>query len=127
MFFEGLGRGIPYLTYYPAVMLAYLGQTTPKAKTFDLAKVCHDVIETQRSFIPPRVALKVEIPSHGPTIKASQSQVRQVFSNLIVNAWEAIGEGDGDIQVSLRIVEALEMSSRHICPVGWKPERGTYA
>ncbi len=58
MFFEGLGRGIPYLTYYPAVMLAYRGQTMPKAKTFDLAKVCHDVIETQRSFIPPRVALK---------------------------------------------------------------------
>jgi PAS domain S-box-containing protein len=109
------------------LMLAYLGQTLPKAETFDLAKVCHEVVETQRSSIPQRVTMMIDIPPHGPTIKANPAQVRQVLSNLIVNAWEAIGEGDGEIRASLRIVDATETSSPHIFPADWKPEEDTYA
>ncbi len=46
---------------------------------------------------------------------------------LIVNAWEAIGEGEGEIRVSLRIVDATETSSPHVFPADWKPEKDTYA
>ncbi len=109
------------------LMLAYLGHTLPKAELFDLAEVCREVIESQRSSLPEGVTLKMDIPPHGPTIKANRAQVRQILSNLIVNAWEAIGEGQGDIQVSLRIAEAAETSSFHIFPADWKPERDAYA
>jgi CheY-like chemotaxis protein len=109
------------------MMLAYLGQTLPQVEPFDLAKACHDVIEAQRASIPKRVILKMDIPPHGPTIKANRAQVRQILSNLIVNAWEAIGEGEGDIQVSLRVANAAETSSLHFFPADWKPERDTYA
>jgi two-component system, cell cycle sensor histidine kinase and response regulator CckA len=109
------------------LMLAYLGQALPKAEPLDLAKVCREVTETQRSFMPKTVTLRMDIPPHGPTIKVNQVRARQILSNLIVNAWEAIGEGEGDIRVSLRIVKAEETSSLHIFPADWKPEGATYA
>ena len=109
------------------LMLTYLGQALPKTEVFNLAKVCREVVETQMSSIPQRVTMMIDIPPHGPTIKANQAQVRQVLSNLIVNAWEAIGEGEGEIRVSLRIVDATETSSPHIFPADWKPDKDTYA
>jgi two-component system, chemotaxis family, CheB/CheR fusion protein len=109
------------------LMLAYLGQALPKVETFDLAKVCCEVTEAQKSFIPERVALKVEIPAHGPTIKANQTQVRQVLSNLIVNAWEAIGEGDGEIHASLCTVEAAGTTTLRIFPADWQSGEDSYA
>ena len=109
------------------LMLTYLGQALPKTEAFNLAKVCREVVETQMSSIPQRVTMMIDIPPHGPTIKANQAQVRQVLSNLIVNAWEAIGEGEGEIRVSLRIVDATETSSPHIFPADWKPDKDTYA
>jgi PAS domain S-box-containing protein len=110
-----------------SLMLAYLGQVLPKAETFDLAKLCREVIETQRRSIPQRVTMSSDFPPHGPSIKANQGQVRQVLANLIVNAWEAIGEGEGEIRASLRIVKAAETSSVHIFPGDWKPETDLYA
>jgi signal transduction histidine kinase/ActR/RegA family two-component response regulator len=110
-----------------SLMLAYLGQGLPKGETLDLAKVCRELVETQRSFIPKRVTLKINIPPHGPTIKANKALVRQILSNLIVNAWEAIGESEGDIQVSLRVLNAVETSSLNVSPADWKPESDHYA
>jgi two-component system, cell cycle sensor histidine kinase and response regulator CckA len=69
----------------------------------------------------------IDCPLHGPDIKAHPAQVRQILSNLIVNAWEAIGEEEGDLRVSVRIVEAAETSSLPIFPTDWKPESDTYA
>ncbi len=109
------------------LMLAYLGQALPTAEPFDLAEICLEVIETQRASLPRRVSLKMDIPPQGPTIKANKAQVRQILSNLIVNAWEAIGEAQGEIQVALHLAERSEMSSLHIFPADWKPEEGPYA
>lgn len=110
-----------------SLMLAYLCHALPEAETLDLAKVCHEVTETQRSAIPQRVTLRMDVPPYGPNIRAHPTQVRQILSNLIVNAWEAIGEGEGDIRVSLRTVKAAETSSLHVFPAEWKPESDVYA
>ncbi|HQN17893.1 MAG TPA: PAS domain S-box protein [Syntrophobacteraceae bacterium] len=108
------------------LMLAYLGQTLPKAEIFDLARVCRDVVQDQKSYIPGRVTLMGDPPPDGCTIRANRAQVRQVLSNLIVNAWEAIGDGRGEVHVSLRIVEATETMAPHLFPSDWKPERDLY-
>ncbi len=110
-----------------SLMLAYLGQALPQAETFDVAKVCREVVETQRSSVPKGVIMKIDIPPHGPFVSANQAQVKQILSNLTVNAWEAFGEGGGDIRVSLGMVKAAETSSPHLFPAEWKPERDTYA
>ncbi len=109
------------------LMLAYLGQALPIPEPFDLAEVCREVIEAESPSLPRGVNLKTDIPPHGPTIKANQAQARQILSNLLVNAWEAIGEGSGEIRVVLHIAEKEEMSSLHIFPADWRPERGAYA
>jgi PAS domain S-box-containing protein len=120
-------RAIAQAAEVSSVMLAYLGRAMPKADALDLAKVCRELIEAQRTSIPQRAALKIDIPLHGPKIKAHPTQVRQVLSNLIVNAGEAIGEGEGEIRVSLRILDPTETSSPRFFPTDWKPEKDTYA
>lgn len=110
-----------------ALMLAYLGQALPEAETFDLAKACREVIEAQRSFHPEMVIIKLEAPLRGPFIKADQALGRQILSNLIINAREAIGDETGDIHVSVHVVNSAEMSAFNIFPIDWKPERDTYA
>jgi PAS domain S-box-containing protein len=110
-----------------SLMLAYLGQGMPRAEAFDLAEVCREVVETRKSPLPEGAALKMDIPVHGPVIEANQPLVRQVLSNLIANAREAIGEGGGDIHVSLRTVDATETSSSHIFPADWQSEQDSYA
>jgi PAS domain S-box-containing protein len=109
-----------------SLMLAYLGQTLPKAEIFDLARVCRELVQDQKSYLPERVTLIGDIPPDGPTIRANRAQVSQVLSNLIVNAWEAIGDGEGEVRVSLRIVAATETLSSHLFPSDWKPEKGDY-
>ncbi len=109
------------------LMLAYLGQALPLAAPFDLAEVCREVIETHSSSLPMRVTLKGDIPPRGPTIMANRTQAVQILTSLITNGWEAIGEGQGDIQVSLRMIDAAGASSLHIFPTDWKPDRDTYA
>ena len=110
-----------------SLMLSYLGQALPKAEIIDLARVCREVVETQRSSIPRWVTLDTDIPPLGPTIQSHQAQMRRILSSLIVNAWEAIGEMPGNVRVSLRPIKAAETSSLHVFPADWKPDGDTYA
>lgn len=110
-----------------ALILAYLGQALPEAGTFDLAMACREVIETQRSFDPVRVIIKLEAPLCGPFIKADRALGRQILSHLLINAREAIGDETGNIHVSVHVVNSAEMSSFNIFPIDWKPERDIYA
>jgi signal transduction histidine kinase len=104
------------------LMLTYLGQTVARFESVDLSKACREVIGIQNSLMPEHIALKTDIPPHGPIIRAEPVQVRQILSQLITNAIEAIGEGQGDIRVSIGVKEAAGIDSSHIFPVGWKPK-----
>jgi len=43
--------------------------------------------------MPGKIVLETNLPSPGPVVRANVDQLRQVLTNLLTNAWEAIGEG----------------------------------
>ena len=62
--------------------------------------VVRDAILTAESHVPRGgIKLAVDVPDTLPTIKADTHQLRQLFSNLLANAFEALG-GEGSVRIS---------------------------
>jgi two-component system, cell cycle sensor histidine kinase and response regulator CckA len=109
------------------LMLAYLGRIPTRAEPLDLAHVCREELKEQEIDTLKEGILRTDILPHGPIIATNRAQVLLVFTNLPINAREAIGENEGDILVSTCVLKASDMLSPHVFPVGWKPQSDAYA
>ncbi len=59
------------------------------------------MLELLHVSISKRAQLRVDLPDELPAVRANSAQIRQVVMNLITNASEALGEGEGIISISL--------------------------
>ena len=109
------------------LMLAYLGQGMGKRETMDLSEVCRETLPLLTSFLPKKTRLRTESPAEGPIIRADAAQMKQVLTNLVVNAGEAIGEEEGDISVSIGVIPAADIHASRFYPPDWEPKADTYA
>ena len=65
-----------------------------------LPDVVRDAIASADSHVPRRdVKLSVDVPESLPAIEGDKHQLRQLFSNLLANAFEALG-GEGSVRIS---------------------------
>ena len=67
------------------------------------------------------------MPCSGPNISANANQIQQVLTNLVTNAWEAIGENQGALDLTVKTVSATEIPTAHRFPIGWQPQDLNYA
>jgi two-component system cell cycle sensor histidine kinase/response regulator CckA len=56
--------------------------------------------------ITKRAVLKVDLPGKLPAVRANPAQIRQVVMNLITNASEALGEGEGAISLNVTSIQS---------------------
>ncbi|SEM36902.1 PAS domain S-box-containing protein [Syntrophus gentianae] len=110
-----------------SLMLTYLGQTFVKRETLDLSESCRQTLRTLRTAIPRNVSVTMDLPIPGLVIKANAIEMKQILTNLLTNAWEAIGEGQGAIHLTLGIVSPAEIPIVHRFPVDWQPQNHNYA
>ncbi|MEN6484143.1 MAG: PAS domain S-box protein [Syntrophobacteraceae bacterium] len=108
-------------------MLTYLGQIPGRAEPVDPAAVVRDTCALLKPSLPANVHLKTELPARGDVIMADASYLAQIVTNLVTNAVEAIGEGDGEISVAVRVEAAAEIGGIQVFPVGWEPKAPWYA
>ena len=108
-------------------MLTYLGQSFDKRELMDLAGVCLKNLPIIQSSLPGKVALETDLPTPGPTISANANQTQQVLTNLITNAWEAVGEDGGSIHLRVKEVSLTEIPIVHRNPIDWQPQDNAYA
>jgi two-component system, cell cycle sensor histidine kinase and response regulator CckA len=108
-------------------MLTYLGQSIGKRELFDLSEVCRRNLPILRAALPGKVLLEIDLPSPGPVITADANQIAQVLTNLINNAWEAVGEAGGSIHLTVKTVLRADIPTEHRRPVYWQPEDPAYA
>jgi signal transduction histidine kinase len=80
-------------------LLAYTGQAWFELKPLDLSAEVRGMSAQIGAMVPPQIELELDLAPVLPTIQASSRQVRQVVSNLMANAVEAIGKGRGAVQV----------------------------
>jgi PAS domain S-box-containing protein len=108
-------------------LLAYLGQIRNKVECLDLSEICTVSLPVILSGMPKNVALETGLPSPGPYITADAKQIQQILTNLVINAWEAVGEEPGTVRLSVKTVPAADIpeSCRH--PIGWQSREQHYA
>ena len=108
-------------------MLTYLGQTRAQHEPLDLSEVCRRSLPMLRAAMPKDVVLETDLPSPGPVISANANQMQQVLTNLVTNAWEAIGDGRGVIHLTVKTVSPADIPTAHRFPVDWQPQDHAYA
>jgi PAS domain S-box-containing protein len=89
-------------------MLAYSGQGSFTVAPMDLGREVRDMAELLASSVPKGVRLVYEFDENVPTAKADAAQVEQVIMNLVLNAAEAIGDGEGLITLRTSLVNLKE-------------------
>jgi signal transduction histidine kinase len=73
-----------------------------------LASVVRDAISMAESHVPRgAIEVSVSIPDDLPDIQGDPHQIRQVFTNLLTNAFEAM-EGRGEVTITASLVAAEE-------------------
>jgi signal transduction histidine kinase len=85
-------------------MLVYLGQGVRQRKRLDVDRLVQEHLPVIRTELPGNVRLEIDVPSGGPAVFMDPADFRQVLSTLCTNAWEAIGESEGVVRISVSAV-----------------------
>ena len=108
-------------------MLTYLGQSFGKRRPLDLSEACLQSLSILQAAMPGKVVLNTDLPSPGPVILANANDVQQVLTNLVTNAWEAVGEEGGSVHLGVKTVSRSEIPAAHRYPIDWQPRDEAYA
>ena len=108
-------------------MLTYLGQATGMHAPLDISEICRKGLPLLQAGAPKGFILKVDLPSLGPTVIANANQIQQVLTNLVTNAWEAIGENQGTVNLIVKTVSQADIPGVHCYPIDWQTENKDYA
>jgi PAS domain S-box-containing protein len=75
-------------------LLAYAGKGQFIVQDLDIAEVVQEISRLVESSIPKSVELVLNVQKRLPTVRMDPSQLQQVVMNLLINAGEAVGEGN---------------------------------
>jgi PAS domain S-box-containing protein len=109
------------------LLLTYLGQSHGNHAPLDLSEACGRSLPLLRAAMPTGVVLETDLPLPGPAVNGNPNQLQLMVINLVTNAWEAVGNLESTIQLTVKTVPASDIPTSHRLPVGWKPRDQTYA
>ena len=109
------------------LMLTYLGQTPGKHEPIDLSEACRLGLSMLLPVIRTQVIVEPGLPSPGPIVRANASQMHQVLSNLLTNAWESVCDNQGIIRLAIKTVSPADIPAWHRFPVDWQPRNIPHA
>ncbi len=110
-----------------SLMLTYLGQTPGIREPLDLSEACRRSLPMLRAAMSKELFLETELPSPGPVISANPNKIQLLLTNLVTNAWEAVGNGRGAIQLTVGTVSPTDIPATHRFPIDWEPRESRYA
>lgn len=103
------------------LMLSYVGKTTGKKETLDLSEAMREALRLLLTTVPKNVHLRVLLSSPGSVILGDGVHVKQMLTNLISNALEAIGDREGEITVACEDMGAGENPRERFFPPDREP------
>jgi signal transduction histidine kinase len=86
-------------------MLAYSGQGRFLVEAVSLSEIAAEAATAMRASFPGNVTLRLDLQAELPSIEADRRQMRQVFTNLLLNAFEAMGDAGGEVAVKTGVEE----------------------
>jgi len=99
-------------------MLAYAGQGRFQSQPLDLSSIVRDEIGALSRTIGAKISVTSDLPAHIPAVDADATQLRQVVTNLLLNASEAIKGDTGTIRVttSVMVADRSYLATAHLAP-----------
>jgi signal transduction histidine kinase/CheY-like chemotaxis protein len=106
-------------------MLAYSGRTAIYIRALDLSNEVRQITNLVHASIPKNARLSLALSEGLPAIDGDSSQIQQVVMNLVINGAEALGAGQGrvDVRTLSRRVEPGELAAGVMQPA---PPAGEY-
>lgn len=98
------------------LLLTYLGQSGDQLEPLDLSEVCRSYLPELQAVMPSGIVLDTAFMSPGPVVRANANQMQQILSQLLINGWEAIGDGPGRITVTTKNIPASHLPTSHVFP-----------
>src|SRR5262249_17028897 len=80
-------------------LMTYGGVESQAVEPVSLSALVEEMIGLLNGSVSTRVVLKTDLDKTLPPVLANRSQLRQVVMNLVINASEAIGEGEGEVRI----------------------------
>jgi PAS domain S-box-containing protein len=104
-------------------ILAFSRQQPKSRQNIPLGPVIQEAVGLLRASLPAGIQLIKTLDPTAPSVFADATQIHQIVLNLCTNAWHAIGEGPGRIEIRL---QSVKVEGRHPPP---SPDlhRGVYA
>jgi two-component system cell cycle sensor histidine kinase/response regulator CckA len=93
-------------------ILAFSRQQPEPRHTLVLPPVVEEVVKLLRATLPAGVELGTTLAADAPNVLADPTQIHQVLMNLCANAWHAMDDGRGRIDIQLDSVVLGEDASR---------------
>jgi PAS domain S-box-containing protein len=115
-------NGVQRATEVSGQMRTYLGHSISERAPVDISRVCQRHLPLIMAAMPKNAVLETDLPTPGPVLYTNASQMQQILTNLVSNAWESINNGNGTIHLTVKTVSASEIPARHRFPVEWQPQ-----
>lgn len=109
------------------MMLTYLGLMMGRREPMDMSASFARAVPMLKATMPGHVSLTADLPMPGPVVEANEGEMVQVLTNLVVNAWESFGNGDGIVYVRVAAVMGSDIPELHRFPMGFTPQQKNYA
>ena len=82
-------------------ILAFSRQREQDRQPIELGETVKEALKLLRATIPVSIEIVTKIEEQTPTVLADSTQVHQIVTNIVTNAWHAIGHKAGTITVQL--------------------------
>ena len=102
-------------------ILAFSRQQSQERRVVELGPILQESLKFLRATIPAVVELVMSIDAGTPPVLADPTQIHQVVLNLCTNAWHALGDQPGRIEIKLQPVTLDAASAGRFA--GLKPGR----
>ncbi len=84
-------------------LLRWVRHERPRPEPVDVSAVAREVVDLLAISAPSRVLMVRRLAADLPLVLADPIELRRVVLNLVVNAWQAIGDGPGQVSVATGI------------------------
>ena len=102
-FFEAMSATLRRAGDLARQMLAYAGQAQVEVRPVDLNAAIRELTGLMAASMSKKIELRLDLDEAMPLVEGDPVQLQQVFLNLVTNAADAIGQGEGLIAVSSRV------------------------
>jgi two-component system, cell cycle sensor histidine kinase and response regulator CckA len=84
-------------------LLAYSGKGGYMVQPVAVSSVIEGLMSVFRASVPKRIDVRYHLSPEAPPIEADETHIRQLVTDLVINASEAIDGGAGAIDISTRV------------------------